>query len=303
MVGSVGIDISGVQPAEVPGDWLFVVVKTTEGLSVVNPLASQQWAFAQRSPFRGLYHYARPHPGAGALSGLAQAKVFADDALTRGFRKGVDLVQLDCEQTGNENVSSADWSAFVPAFMDSVLARLGALSFVYVGRFFHADVFGPLVQHGRYNWWLPDYGPNNGQVHPLAAGVLPVIHQYSSAGGLDRNVIANPAAWSMLTHGAFTAEVPKVRQEFYPPGQSVSLTVFTHPSLGECAAELNADGGVFCDPPGAYLGGVNGLADFAGRTPAEIRRPNTAEQAKGWHTGYVIVATSGETYKPVVPAK
>jgi hypothetical protein len=45
-VSDIGIDISGVQDASVvtSDDWIFVVVKTTESPSVVDPLADEQWA-------------------------------------------------------------------------------------------------------------------------------------------------------------------------------------------------------------------------------------------------------------------
>lgn len=94
----------------------------------------------------------------------------------------------------------------------------------------------------------------------------------------------------------------QVQQSIYPNPVIVSLTEFEHPKLGHCAAAVTVDGAVFCDPPGAYLGGGNQGAsaykDFAatGRKAAVIRRPNPDEVAKGWHDGYVIVDTAGETY-------
>lgn len=309
MTSQVGIDISGVQPAQVPGDWLFVVVKTTEGTSVVNPKASAQWAFAGQFPHRGLYHYARPRMG-GSVQGAAvqQAKTFCDDALSRGFRPNVDLWQLDCEGMENEAVTNADWLSFVPSFMGYALAQLGSAGFVYVGRYFAQPAFSTLLE--RYAWWLPDYGPNNGQDHGLPAGVLPVIHQFTSDGGLDKNVVTDPARFASLLKVKVPTVPDKVHPEFQPPAQAISLTRFTHRTLGVCAAQLNSDGGVFCDPPSAYLGGPNqhgpGSLEpyFVGRTPALIREPNGAKElALYGRFGYVVVDTAQEPYHYDNPPK
>ena len=307
---SVGIDISGYQPDLVPGDWLFVVVKTTEGTSVANPKAAAQWANAVHGGRRGVYHYARPAAGGtpgNVATALRQANVFADDALSRGFRRGVDLWQLDCEGALNDGVTSAGWSAFVPAFMDTATAKLGPLGFLYVGRYFHWDAFDPLV--ARYPWWLPDYGPNNGQVHPLPAGANPVIHQFSAAGGLDRNVIHDVARWNAMTNTKPSPTVGrlKVNPDYSPPASAQAMTPFLHPNTalgfkGACAALVKPDGAVFCEPSAAYLGGMNGDPDFAGRIAVDLRPPNKAERDKGWTVyGYVIVAHTGETYYKGAP--
>jgi hypothetical protein len=201
-VATVGIDISGWQPNEVPGDWLFVVVKTTDGLSVANPKAGSQWDFARRHPLRGLYHYARP----GHSGGNAQAAFFAQDAIRRGFRPGVDLWQLDCENKGNELVTGPQWEGFVNSFMAEARAQLGARGFLYAGRYFHPEVFGRLC--AVYPWWLPDYGPNDGDPHPFGAPANPVIHQFTTEpGSVDRNRVYNQAAWAALM-GATPARQP-----------------------------------------------------------------------------------------------
>lgn len=83
---------------------------------------------------------------------------------------------------------------------------------------------------------------------------------------------------------------PKVMPEYNPAPNIVSLCLFNHPTLGIAAAMLGTDGGVFCKPDNAYMGGVNGKPYFVGRTPATI--------TAGKPTGYVITATSGETYVP-----
>jgi hypothetical protein len=303
-MASVGIDISGFQPNAVPGDWLFVVVKLTEGQTVVNPKADAQWRFAQGFPFRGFYHYARP----AVSDGRTQAQTFAVQALARGFRKGIDWWQLDCEGDGNDGVNAGQWTAFVNDFFATGRQLLGGMGFLYASRAFMPDAFGALC--ARYPWWLPDYGPfDNGQLHPLPPGVEPVIHQFTG-NGLDLNVIHNPQALAVLLVAAnpkaTVPTLPKVRQEFDPAPRAISLTVFQRPTGGNAtggyaAAQLNSDGGVYCDPPDAYLGGVNGKSFFVGRTPALIRQPTAAEGSPG--TGYVIVDTAGECYRFPTSAK
>lgn len=197
----VGIDISGVQATTVLGTWEFVVVKLTEGLRVVNPLAGEQWVFAHTAPRRGFYHYARP----GISNGTTQARLFAVQCLARGFRPGVDMWQLDAEGMLNETVDAASWRAFIDSFMLTAVALLGPAGFLYIGWPFYRQQYGAdLAALTRWPWWDPDYGQHNdGNVHPISPGApasLVVIHQYTSAGGLDRNVIAAPARFASLFH-------------------------------------------------------------------------------------------------------
>lgn len=191
---TVGIDIADFQPDQVPGDWLFVVLKTTQGIHVANEKAAEQWAFAAQFPYRGLYHYATPLDSAEAgmaSSGAIQANYFADDALARGFRPGVDMWQLDVESELNEQVTPEDWAEFVPAFMAVAVKRLGIFGFQY----------GP-VFYGAGYYWYPNYGPNDGLDHGVPAGIPAVLHQYTSAGNLDQNHVANAVTWQNLTHPA-----------------------------------------------------------------------------------------------------
>jgi GH25 family lysozyme M1 (1,4-beta-N-acetylmuramidase) len=200
-MSDIGIDISGVQDVSVAaGDWLFVVVKTTENRSVVNPLADEQWAAIRAGVRRGLYHYARP----GLSRAAAQAKAFCDDALRRGFTPGKDMWQLDCEGELNEAVPKSAWDGFIREFMDVTLTRLGPLGFLYLGRFFlPPDITKRLAN--TFHWWLPDYGPNDGTFHALPSSVDPVIHQFTSVNPhLDRNVIHATETWQQLTHATIT---------------------------------------------------------------------------------------------------
>ena len=192
---TVGIDISMFQPTVPPGPWLFTVHKATEGTGWTDP------KFQERFPaivgMRGAYHYARP----GQSDGKTQANHFADVCLANGFRVGVDMWQLDAEDGENANISPQQWRQFITDFMWTAFYRLGRRAFLYAGwPFLTAHDVTDLVS--TFQWWLPDYGPNDGQVHPMQtppwATPHVVLHQYTSAGGLDQNVVANQYAWEKL---------------------------------------------------------------------------------------------------------
>ena len=191
MTNPVGIDISAAQPNTPSGDWLFIVHKATEGHDYLDPAFAARFGPSRAgAAYVGAYHYARPLDG---YPGNAQADFFAQTCLAAGFRPGEDLWQLDCEGTGNDGCTPAEWSVFVRAFMAEATAKLGNRGFLYVGQFFPIG-----LDPNTFSWWLPDYGPNNGNVNPIANGKVPVIHQYSSAGALDRNVVVDTAKWNAI---------------------------------------------------------------------------------------------------------
>jgi hypothetical protein len=198
-MGDIGIDISGVQDVDVArGDWMFVVVKSTEDTRVVNPKVDAQWEAIAPGVRRGLYHYARPRVATPA----AQVAAFCHDAQARGFRPGEDMWQLDCEGELNAGVTADEWETFVNVFMDLTLERLGHLGFLYIGRSFISPAVTDRLT-ARFNWWLPDYNVNDGTLHALAPNVNPVIHQFTSKfPALDRNVIHDEVRWRRLTNGA-----------------------------------------------------------------------------------------------------
>lgn len=296
----IGIDISAAQSTVPGGPWLFAIHKATEGHDYWDPQFAARYPLLRpQAPLVGAYHYARPGDG---FDGAAQADFFAGVCLLAGFRAGVDMWQLDCEGTGNESVTAAQWSAFVPAFMARATFRLGARGFMYCGFYFMSDAMRPLAQ--RYPWWDADYGPNDGAVHPLPSGANPVIHQFSSAGALDRNVIHDPARWASILGSPAAAPVtagpsiPKVAPMHSPPivvpgGIVADLGC---PSGG--AWLLADDGAVFAVGGAPYLGGMNtDPHNFAGRHGAKLlpRRYGLL----GRKRGYIVEATSGETYIPV----
>ena len=184
-----GIDVSEFQSdAQLQGSWLFVVHKATERVGQID--SKFQARYPSLPGLRGAYHYARP-----TLSdGTKQADFFANVCLAAGFKPNVDLWQLDAEDGLN---AGAVWLPFIEPFMARATARLGSRGFLYAGWPF-------LVAHGlqalvnQYHWWLPDYSINDGVVHPIQAPGNPVLHQYTSHGNLDRNVVHDQAAWNQI---------------------------------------------------------------------------------------------------------
>lgn len=84
---------------------------------------------------------------------------------------------------------------------------------------------------------------------------------------------------------------PKVAPEFFPALDIVSVCSFTD-HVGRVAfAMVDASGAVFCEPAASYMGGANGKSYFAGRTAARI-------DPVRHQRGYIITATSEETYGP-----
>lgn len=197
---NVGIDVSHYQnDAECAGEWLFVVHAVGDGLQFADPEFPRR--FPTTGGLRGAYLYARPWES----DGRTQANHFCDLALVAGFKKDVDLWQLDAEDGENAGVNNGTWRQFITDFMWQAFARLGKRGFLYAGwPFLEAHGITDLVK--TFQWWLPDYGPNDGQVHPpqTPADVTPyvVLHQYTSAGNLDQNVVASQDRWNALIHSA-----------------------------------------------------------------------------------------------------
>lgn len=295
---SIGIDVSGVQADAVPGDWAFVVVKSSEGTSFPNHRLDAQWANAGHAPARGLYHYARP----GKSSGGAQAAVFVADALARGFRPGRDIFQLDCENGENEGVDSATWRTFIGDFMGLAQAKLGGRSFLYAGWPF-------VVEHGigdflfKYKWWLPDYGRNTAPVNngfndvPANVRPLVIIHQFTSAGGLDLNQIVNPFVFGGTPVPNPAPQPTPVPVQKVKPMYSPALTIHVAAALYVPAAktfyQVQPDGALFCFGP-KQVRGLNGNPNFVGREAAQLELVTPAEKTAG--KTLAIIDTAKERY-------
>jgi len=145
----------------------FVFVKATEGRSFVNDRHDVQVAHARAAGLVvGHYHFMRPGPPTG------QAAYFLDHARPRPG----DLLACDWE---DEGVSIADKNAFMRAVKR---ARPDLREVLYANlAFWHRDS----TSYCADGLWIAD--PSAPKSHPRVVHPW-LFHQYSEAGGLDRNV-------------------------------------------------------------------------------------------------------------------
>jgi hypothetical protein len=168
MTGSLGQDWAGYQPASPPTAGLsFVFVKATEGTTYVNPEHASQVATARAAGLVvGHYHFARP----GSMS--AQVAYF----LQRAAPQPGDLLAFDWEDPGVFNADKDAWirAAQVAAPKHQVL--------LYCNRDYWTN--RDTTSFAGDGLWIADPSATKGQPRITAPWVM---HQYSSAGGYDRN--------------------------------------------------------------------------------------------------------------------
>jgi GH25 family lysozyme M1 (1,4-beta-N-acetylmuramidase) len=169
-----GVDVSAYQPVAFPTKGLaFAFVKATEGTSYVNPRYAGQVAHARAAGLVvGHYHFGRPGDG------VAQADYF----LKHATLKPGDVLAFDWEASG---VSQAERDAFIK----HVKAKAPGHRVVL---YCNTDYWH---NHDTENYagdglWIAD--PNHPAGHPHITHPW-VIHQYSWAGGIDRNVANFPS--------------------------------------------------------------------------------------------------------------
>lgn len=204
-----GIDISQWQSAIAPGSWDFIFCRATHDGLGDDLMFDQHFPNAlARTARRGAYHFAKPTVSRGA----AQAQHFAQVCIANGFRGGVDLWALDFE--ANRLADAAENIAWIRDFMATARALLGGRAFLYIGWPYYVESCGGDVTLLHESpWWLPAYGPNDGQPHTYSAPFVPCIHQYTSRGGpnlsgLDVNRILDTALWARTVDTA-PAPAPK----------------------------------------------------------------------------------------------
>lgn len=90
---------------------------------------------------------------------------------------------------------------------------------------------------------------------------------------------------------------PQVSPQFFPAiGPFVSWCIFTHPTLGRCAAAVDNVGHVFCDPPESYMGSPYDDHTHLPKSYWGTRHAATITAAPGG--GYAIEDTAAENYGP-----
>lgn len=184
MTGTEGQDWAGYQTATPSTAGLgFVFVKATEGSGYVNPKHDTQVAHVRAGGLVvGHYHFQRPG------SATAQAAFFLKHARPQPG----DVLACDWEDTG---VSCADKDTFIRA-VRAAQPRLRTVLYCNRDFWLHRDTTS-FVGDGL---WIADPSAPKG-VPRVSADWL--FHQYSDAGGLDRNytrlTAAQLAAWAAGT--------------------------------------------------------------------------------------------------------
>lgn len=188
-----GIDVSGWNPETYPTTGLdFVVVKATEGTSYINPKQARQAATARTAGLAlGFYHFLQP----GNVQ--AQAKYFVDKcASVEG-----DFLVCDWETTGTgQRPSQADKTDFLKAVKK---LRPGHKVGLYCNRdyWLNRDSTG----YAQDFLWIAD---------PYTAGKPRIkakwtFHQYSVAGGTDRNVTTFDSRAKLKAWCGYPSTAPK----------------------------------------------------------------------------------------------
>lgn len=219
-----GIDVASYQNTAYATAGLgFVIVKATEGTAYINTKHSAQVATGRAHELVvGHYHFVRP----GGMD--AQVAYF----LAHANPKPGDILALDWEDA---NVSSADKDAWIK---HAQAAAPGHRVLLYCNRDFwlKRDKSG-FCGDGL---WIAD--PDGAKGKPRVTTQW-TIHQYSEAGGTDRNT-ANFESKATLQTWALKGATPVAhKRQFEPfPGEGWFHNGRTSPLVGRTRARLEAEG-------------------------------------------------------------
>lgn len=166
-----GIDIASYQSETYSTAGLaFVIIKATEGTGYVSPKYTAQLAHARAMGIvPGHYHFVRP----GNMT--AQADYFLKHATI----KAGDLIAFDWEDTGVTGAEKDAWITYVEGKMPHNRVLL------YCNRDFWLN--RDTTSFCGDGLWIAD--PDAAAGHPRVQHAW-TFHQYSSTGGLDRDVAA-----------------------------------------------------------------------------------------------------------------
>jgi hypothetical protein len=194
-----GIDVASFQSTTYDTAGLgFVVAKATEGTGYINPKHKDQVAHARAAGLVvGHYHYAKP----GSMTD--QAAYFLKHAAPAAG----DLLALDWEDSGVSNADKDAWIKHVQS------AAGGHRVLLYCNKSFwlHRDT----TSFCGDGLWIAD--PDSAAGHPAVEHPW-TIHQYSSAGGTDRNVANFASAAALKAWAAKSSAAPPPYAPF--PGAS-----------------------------------------------------------------------------------
>lgn len=171
-----GVDVSEHQGVK-DGDWFalfdYAILRAFNENGYRDRVIDQTWANAAGRTLRGVYGW--PIPGADNFA-LGRQLVEEFPGAEAGY-----WADREVSGRGVASASEVEW------YLKGIEAAGGKAGFYSnIGE----CVFSPYLD--AHDWWMADYGPNNGARHdPNAQPPIPgrpyTIHQYTSAGGLDRN--------------------------------------------------------------------------------------------------------------------
>lgn len=192
-----GVDVSSYQPVDFSTSALsFSFIKATEGTGYVSPVQSGQAAHARAAGLVvGWYHFLQPGDMA------AQAQYF----VTQCASEPGDILAADWEVAG---VSSADKDAFLRA-VQALRPDHKVVLYCDTDFWIHRDASGYCAD----GLWIADITTEGRPriQHPWT------FHQYSSEGGVDRDVANFPTSAALKAWAADATPTPT-------PEANVSLT-------------------------------------------------------------------------------
>jgi lysozyme len=181
-----GVDISSYQSA-IPTGADFVVLKATEGLKFNDSRFVGWWNTLRGKP-RGAYHFGHP-----SNSAVQEADHFL--SVVSGRLMPGDVIVLDHEV--NDGKSAAHCAQWAKDWCARVKQKTGITPVIYTYLAFAWA--GNCDGLGGYPLWIAD--PSSAAGHPRVPSPWKswVLHQYTSAGGIDRDVFnGNATDWRAL---------------------------------------------------------------------------------------------------------
>jgi Glycosyl hydrolases family 25 len=163
----------------------FVFVKATQGAASTDPDHDAHVATIRGAgSLVGHYHFA---------SDVTQALAESEHFLSVAQSVPGDALALDLEATNGTWIERATYAA---AWLDMVRAATGARPLLYVNGYWLSGIMGtaPATQRiilASYPLWIATAGKPAGQ--PGINGWT--MHQYSTGGGIDHDILADGVAW------------------------------------------------------------------------------------------------------------
>jgi GH25 family lysozyme M1 (1,4-beta-N-acetylmuramidase) len=191
-----GVDVASFQGA--PAAWRaeagnisWAAVKFTELSAAgpyVDPDAAADWAWL-RGAGKGRLGYMFAHPD---VSAARTAALFIREAGTLGMDDG-DAIALDLEVTGGRTPAEvAAWAADVLGLLEQEFSRQPVCY-----TFLNFAEAGNCAGLGHFPLWISDPSSPAGHPRVPAPWKTFALHQYSTAGTLDRDVAAFPTLAAM----------------------------------------------------------------------------------------------------------